>query len=121
MGVWECPDAAYACRLVRYLVGDLICAVKETVSESPYEKAKKSILQIVALAGRGGILKQDLTRKRRHSVRFRGLALRHPSTRLQKSFKILQGVLKDLLYFTILGARILQWALKDFEGFLKDF
>ena len=63
MGVWECPDAAYACRLVRYLVGDLICAVKETVSESPYEKAKKSILQIVALAGRGGILKQDLTRK----------------------------------------------------------
>ena len=63
MGVWECPDAAYACRLVRYLVGDLICAVKEMVSESPYEKAKKRILQIVALAGRGGISRNDLTRK----------------------------------------------------------
>ena len=56
-------DAAYACRLVRYLVGDLIRAVKETVSESPDEKAKKRILQVVAAAGRGGILKQELTRK----------------------------------------------------------
>ena len=56
-------DAAYACRLVRYLVGDLIRAVKETVSESPDEKAKKRILQVVAAAGRSGILKQELTRK----------------------------------------------------------
>ena len=56
-------DAAYACRLVRYLVCDLIRAVKETVSESPDEKAKKRILQVVASAGRSGILKQELTRK----------------------------------------------------------
>ena len=57
------PDADYACTLVRYLVGDLIRAVKETVSESPDEKAKKRILQVVAAAGREGIAKQDLTRK----------------------------------------------------------
>ena len=56
-------DAAYACRLVRYLVGDLIRAVKETVSESPDEKAKKRILQVVASAGSGGITRNDLTRK----------------------------------------------------------
>jgi len=56
-------DATYACRLVRYLVGDLVRAVKETVAENGDEKAKKRILQIVAAAGSGGILKQDLTRK----------------------------------------------------------
>ena len=56
-------DAVYACRLVRYLVGDLIRAVKETVSESPDEKAKKRILQIVATAGSGGITRNELTRK----------------------------------------------------------
>ena len=56
-------DAAYACRLVRYLVGDLIRAVKETVSESPDEKAKKRILQVVATAGSGGITRNELTRK----------------------------------------------------------
>ena len=57
------PDATYACSLVRYLIGDLIRAVKETVAESPDEKAKKRILQVVAAAGREGIAKQDLTRK----------------------------------------------------------
>ena len=56
-------DAAYACRLVRYLVGDLIRAVRETVSESPDEKAKKRIVQIVADAGSGGISRNELTRK----------------------------------------------------------
>ena len=56
-------DATYACRLVRYLVGDLIRAVKETVSESPDEKAKKRILQVVAAAGSGGIPRNELTRK----------------------------------------------------------
>ena len=56
-------DATYACRLVRYLVGDLVRAVKETVAENGDEKAKKRILQIVAAAGSEGILKQDLTRK----------------------------------------------------------
>ena len=56
-------DATYACSLVRYLVGDLIRAVKETVSESADEKAKKRILQVVAAAGHGGISKQELTRK----------------------------------------------------------
>ena len=56
-------DAAYACRLVRYLVGDLVRAVKETVAENNDEKAKKRILQIVASAGRGGITRNDLTRK----------------------------------------------------------
>ena len=56
-------DAAYACRLVKYLVGDLVRAVKETVAENNDEKAKKRILQVVASAGTGGILKQDLTRK----------------------------------------------------------
>lgn len=56
-------DAAYACRLVRYLVGDLIRAVKETVSESPDEKAKKRILQVVSAAGSGGITRNELTRK----------------------------------------------------------
>ena len=48
---------------MRYLVGDLIRAVKETVSESPDEKAKKRILQVVSAAGSGGIPKQELTRK----------------------------------------------------------
>ena len=56
-------DADYACRLVRYLVGDLIRAVRETVSESPDEKAKKRIVQIVADAGSGGISRNELTRK----------------------------------------------------------
>lgn len=56
-------DAAYACRLVKYLVGDLIRAVRETVSESPDEKAKKRIVQIVADAGSGGITRNELTRK----------------------------------------------------------
>ena len=56
-------DADYACRLVRYLVGDLIRAVKETVAENNDEKAKKRILQIVAASGGGGISKRDLTRK----------------------------------------------------------
>ena len=56
-------DAVYACRLVKYLVGDLVRAVKETVAENNDEKAKKRILQIVAAAGSEGILKQDLTRK----------------------------------------------------------
>ena len=56
-------DAGYACRLVRYLVGDLIRAVRETVSESPDEKAKKRIVQIVADAGSGGITRNELTRK----------------------------------------------------------
>ena len=36
------------------LVGDPIRAVRETVSESPDEKAKKRIVQIVADAGSGG-------------------------------------------------------------------
>jgi len=57
------PDATYACSLVRYLIGDLIRAVKETVAESPDEKAKKRILQVVAAVGREGIAKQVLTRK----------------------------------------------------------
>ena len=56
-------DAVYACRLVRYLVGDLVRAVKETVAETSDEKAKKRILQVVAAAGHGGISKQELTRK----------------------------------------------------------
>ena len=56
-------DAVYACRLVRYLVGDLIRAVRETVSESPDEKAKRRIVQIVADAGSGGISRNELTRK----------------------------------------------------------
>ena len=37
--------------------------MKETVSESPDEKAKKRILQVVASAGSGGITRNDLTRK----------------------------------------------------------
>ncbi len=56
-------DALYACTLVRYLVGDLIRAVKETVAETGDEKAKKRILQIVAAAGGEGISKSDLTRR----------------------------------------------------------
>ena len=48
---------------MRYLVGDLVRAVKETVAENNDEKAKKRILQVVAAAGRSGILKQELTRK----------------------------------------------------------
>ena len=55
-------DADYACRLVRYLVGDLVRAVKETVAENNDEKAKKRILQIVA-ESKGGITKSDLTRR----------------------------------------------------------
>ncbi len=56
-------DATYACSLVRYLVGDLIRAVKETVAETSDEKAKKRILLVVASAGSEGISKRDLTRK----------------------------------------------------------
>ena len=56
-------DAVYACRLVKYLVGDLVRAVKETVAENNDEKAKKRILQVVASAGRGGITKKELTRR----------------------------------------------------------
>ena len=56
-------DAVYACRLVRYLVGDLVRAVKETVAETSDEKAKKRILQVVASVGRGGITKKELTRR----------------------------------------------------------
>ena len=48
---------------MRYLVGDLVRAVKETVAENNDEKAKKRILQIVAAAGSGGITKSELTRK----------------------------------------------------------
>ena len=55
-------DAVYACRLVKYLVGDLVRAVKETVAENNDEKAKKRILQIVA-ESKGGITKSDLTRR----------------------------------------------------------
>ena len=54
---------AYACALVRYLVDDLIRAVRETVAETGDEKAKKRILQVVASAGRGGITKKELTRR----------------------------------------------------------
>ena len=56
-------DAVYACRLVRYLVDDLIRAVRETVAETSDEKAKKRILQVVASAGWGGITKKELTRR----------------------------------------------------------
>ena len=55
-------DAVYACALVRYLVDDLIRAVRETVAETGDEKAKKRILQIVA-ESKGGITKSDLTRR----------------------------------------------------------
>ncbi len=48
---------------MRYLVGDLIRAVKETVAENNDEKAKKRILQIVAASGGGGISKKELTRR----------------------------------------------------------
>ena len=48
---------------MRYLVGDLVRAVKETVAENNDEKAKKRILQVVASAGSGGISRNDLTRK----------------------------------------------------------
>ena len=56
-------DAVYACALVRYLVDDLIRAVRETVAETGDEKAKKRILQVVAAAGSGGISRNELTRK----------------------------------------------------------
>ena len=48
---------------MKYLVGDLVRAVKETVAENNDEKAKKRILQVVASAGSGGISRNDLTRK----------------------------------------------------------
>ena len=47
---------------MRYLVDDLIRAVRETVAETSDEKAKKRILQIVA-ESKGGITKSDLTRR----------------------------------------------------------
>ena len=91
MGVWERPDAAYAYRLVRYLVGDLICAVKEMVSESPYEKAKKRILQIVALAGRGGISRNDLTRKTQFIRVIQAKFVNETSTIRQNPSKFVKG------------------------------
>lgn len=61
--VVEEQDAVYATTLVRYLIGEVIRVVRENVSESLDEKAKKRILQIVAQAGHKGILKGELTRK----------------------------------------------------------
>ena len=55
--------AAYACRLVRYLVDDLVRAVRETVAETNDEKAKKRILMVVSTSGSGGITKKELTRR----------------------------------------------------------
>ena len=56
-------DAVYSCTLVRYLVDDLIRAVRETVAETNDEKAKKRILMVVSASGNGGITKKDLTRR----------------------------------------------------------
>ena len=61
--VVEERDAVYATTLVRYLIGEVIRVVRENVSESQDEKAKKRILQIVAQFGPKGILKGELTRK----------------------------------------------------------
>ena len=61
--VVEAQDAVYATTLVRYLIGEVIRVVRENVSESQDEKAKKRILQIVAQVGPKGILKGELTRK----------------------------------------------------------
>ena len=61
--VVEEGDAVYATTLVRYLIGEVIRVVRENVSESLDEKAKKRILQIVAQVGPKGILKGELTRK----------------------------------------------------------
>ena len=61
--VVEEGDAVYATTLVRYLIGEVIRVVRENVSESLDEKAKKRILQIVAQVGSKGILKGELTRK----------------------------------------------------------
>lgn len=41
----------------------MIRVVRENISESNDEKAKKRILQIISLAGEKGILKGELTRK----------------------------------------------------------
>ena len=56
-------DAAYATGLVRFLVGGLIRAVKEQVSENDSERTKKRLLQIVASCDGKGITKSDLTRR----------------------------------------------------------
>lgn len=59
----EESDARYACDLVKFLIGEVIRVVRENLSESADEKAKKRILQIIALAGDKGISKGELTRK----------------------------------------------------------
>lgn len=61
--VIEREDAEFACKLVKYLIGEVIRVVRENISESTDEKAKKRILQIISLAGEKGILKGELTRK----------------------------------------------------------
>ena len=56
---------AHCCKMreLEFTTRYLIHSVKETVSESPDEKAKKRILQVVASAGSGGISRNELTRK----------------------------------------------------------
>lgn len=61
--VIEACDAEYACALVKYLVSEVIRVVRENVSESADEKAKKRILQVIAASGEKGIMKGELTRK----------------------------------------------------------
>ncbi|MCQ2390170.1 MAG: DUF3987 domain-containing protein [Kiritimatiellae bacterium] len=56
-------EAQYATKLVHYLINEMIRVVRENVSESPAEKDKKRILQIIAQTGGAGILKGELTRR----------------------------------------------------------
>lgn len=62
-GTIDICDAEFATKLVGYLIGDVIRIVRENISESADEKAKKRILQIIAHAGAQGVLKGELTRK----------------------------------------------------------
>ena len=61
----ECPvievrHAEYACRLVQYLTGELMKAVKRDVSDSRIEAQHKAVLSLIRGAGIDGITKKDL-------------------------------------------------------------
>lgn len=70
---FECPrikgfHAEYACKLIKQLVSDVVQSIRENMSDTIWEKEKKSIIRIVEAAGEAGISYSELT-KRTQSLR----------------------------------------------------
>lgn len=56
-------DAEYACKLVDFLVSEMIREVEDALAENFQEKVKKRIRKLIASAGASGISRNELTRK----------------------------------------------------------